>query len=70
MSDFLKITEIPIGSWWAAADGQRYGNCVLSIDEKTNDVTVLGDNGEIRKIDAFKLQYRYKRAIPNEYHSR
>ena len=65
-SDFYKAKELPIGSWWEMADGSRYGYTVVSVDLKTNDATVLSTLGETRKIDAFKLQYRYKQVKPNE----
>lgn len=64
-SNFLSLDEIPIGSWWAMASGGAYGYCVVSKDKDTQDVTVLSTLGETRKIDYFKLQYRYKRIIPN-----
>ena len=64
-SGFLPAEEIRIGSWWAAADGGKYGCVVLSVNMKTKDATVLGTDGKQREIDTFKLQYRYSHCIPN-----
>ncbi len=65
-NNFLSASEIPIGSWWAAADNSKYGYTVLSVDSKTKEATVISTTGEQRKIDTFKLQYRYFRIKPNE----
>jgi hypothetical protein len=64
-SGFLTAEQIRIGSWWAAADGEKYGCVVLSVNLKTKDATVLGTDGKQREIDTFKLQYRYGHCIPN-----
>ena len=64
-SGYLSTEQIRIGSWWAAADGGKYGCVVLSVNLKTKDATVLGTDGKQRKIDTFKLQYRYGHCIPN-----
>jgi hypothetical protein len=64
-SGFLPAEQIRIGSWWAAADGGKYGCVVLSVNLKTKDATVLGTDGKQREIDTFKLQYRYGHCIPN-----
>lgn len=64
-NDFLKFEEIPIGSWWAMASGSKYGYCVTGKDARTSTVFVLSTAGEIRTIDYFKLQYRYKLVVPN-----
>ena len=63
--EFLNIKDITIGSWWSSADGGKYGYTVLEKNLKTNDLKVLSTIGEIRFIDAFKIQYRYKQVIPN-----
>lgn len=65
MNGFLSAKDIPIGSWWEIAQGGEYGYCVIAIDQESEEITVLSTDGEIREIDAFKLQYKYKRAIPN-----
>ena len=65
MNDFLKIDEIPIGSWWSIAQGGDFGYTIIGKNSVTNYVDVLGTDGVTRKIDAFKLQYKYKRVIPN-----
>jgi hypothetical protein len=62
----LTAEQIRIGSWWAAADGGKYGCVVLSVNLKTKDATVLGTDGKQREIDTFKLQYRYGHCIPND----
>jgi len=64
-SGFLPAEQIRIGSWWAAADGEKYGCVVLSVNLKTKNATVLGTDGRQREIDTFKLQYRYGHCIPN-----
>jgi len=65
MNDFLSAKDISIGSWWEIAQGGEYGYCVIAINKESEEITVLSTEGEIRKIDAFKLQYRYKRVRPN-----
>jgi hypothetical protein len=64
-SGFLLAEQIRIGSWWAAADGGKYGCVVLSVNLNTKDATVLGTDGKRREIDTFKLQYRYAHYVPN-----
>ncbi len=66
---FLQSHEIPIGSWWEAADGGSYGYTVVSVDLKTGLATVISTFGHTNTIDSFKLQYRYSRVIPNEIRS-
>ena len=63
---FLKANEIKIGSWWAAADGGKYGKVVLAVDVEKTDAKVLGTDGKTSVIDTFKLQYRYKECVPNQ----
>ena len=63
---FLTFEEVPIGSWWSMASGGTYGYCVVGKNPKTQDVSVISTEGESRKIDFLKLQYRYKRVLPNE----
>jgi hypothetical protein len=64
-NEFLTADQIPIGSWWEAADGSGYGYCVISVDTVKGEATVLSSSGETREIDTFKLQYRYSLVCPN-----
>lgn len=66
MTDILQIQDLQIGSWWAMADGGNFGYTILSKDELTGDVKVLGTDGNERLIDWFKLQYRYYQVVPND----
>lgn len=68
MEGFLSIEDIPIGSVWVAADGGSYGKIVVDKMMKAKDVVVRDFvlkegkkvfQGELRRIDWFKLQYRY-----------
>ena len=61
----LNINEIKIGSWWARADGNEHGYCVIGINEEDEDVYVLDTYGEQWTIDYVKLQYRYYLVVPN-----
>ena len=63
--EFLTFDQIKIGSWWAIADGGAYGYCVTGKNDRTEDIVVLSTCGEIRAINYFKLQYRYKLVVPN-----
>jgi hypothetical protein len=63
--ELLSAEEIQIGSWWEIAQGSYYGYCVTGVDVKRKEATVLGTDGEVRKIDTAKLQYRYSRVLPN-----
>ena len=65
-SGFLPAEKISIGSWWQIAQLGEYGYCVLNVDVKRREATVLSTSGELRTIDTFKLQYRYSRVFPND----
>jgi len=63
--ELLSAEEIQIGSWWEIDQGAYYGYCVTGVDVKRKEATVLSTDGEVRKIDTTKLQYRYSRVLPN-----
>ena len=64
---FLSDKDIPIGSWWEIAQGGEYGYCVTAVDAEIHEATVLSTSGEVRTIDTFKLQYAYRRVLPNNH---
>lgn len=75
MKLFLSLEDIPIGSIWMAASGASYGKIVVDKKMKTKDVIVrdfvLRDGkkvfeGDLRRIDWYKLQYRYYLVQPAE----
>lgn len=61
----LTVFEIPLNSYWTAADGGDFGHYVIGFNYEAEDVivhpTVHGElcNEPPRRLDFFKLQYRY-----------
>jgi hypothetical protein len=61
MENFLDFEAIPPDSLWIAADGGAYGLRVIGRDAETKDIICEDmQRGTPRRINWFKLQYRYK----------
>ncbi len=75
MKEFLSYEDIPLHSTWMAADGTSHGKIVVDKMDRNKDIVIrdfVVQEGkkvfkeDLRRIDWFKLQYRYFLVRPDE----